>query len=66
MHVISLPTMHLLKMNKKIDATDAIIFSYRVEKTTRSQLVATYFLIKSILKIFKLSNSVYYPCSLYV
>ena len=43
-----------------------LFFSYRVEKTTRSQLVATYFLIKSILKIFKLSTSVYYPCSLYV
>lgn len=67
MHVISLPTMHLLKMNKKkLMLLMPLFFSYRVEKTTRSQLVATYFLIRSILKIFKLFTSVYYPCSLYV
>ena len=51
---------------KKLMILMPLFFSYRVEKTTRSQLVATYFLIKSILKIFKLSTSVYYPCSLYV
>lgn len=54
------------KWTKKLMLLMPLFFSYRVEKTTRSQLVATYFLIKSIWKIFKLSTSVYYPCSLYV